>query len=527
MAGGLLNLVAHGQSSILLYGNPQKTFFMVVYKRITNFGMQRFRTDYQGSRVLNLSEETVMDFKIPRYAELLGDTYVAVSMPDVWSALTLDPSGDYAESGFKWIKELGSNMIKHVTVYSGSNTLARYTGEYFSAVVQRDYSDAKKDLWNRMTGNTTEMNDPANAFDRDNMYPNAFFQGTTNIEPSIRGRMIYIPIDAWFSRCSKLAFPLVSLQYNELHISITFRAIRELYVIRDTTDIANGYPYVAPNLTENTHQLYRYLNPPSDISGTTMYPSRQYNWNPDIHLINTYYFLSKDERIIFAKNDQKYLIKDMYAKPFYNVTGSKTVNVASLGLISSYMFRFRRSDAFMRNEWSNYSNWPYNQIPFNITQAGSPDPTQFLITGDYESANIKSILHDLAILLDGKYREDLLENGVYQYIEKYIRTSGGARDGLYMYNFCLNTDPFVYQPSGAMNLDKFENVDFQFNTIQPPSNPDASSGFVTLCDDEGNIVGTRKNIWNLNEYNYDLEIFEERYNVIMFKSGMCGLMYAR
>ena len=55
------------------------------------------------------------------------------------------------------------------------------------------------------------------------------------------------------------------------------------------------------------------------------------------------------------------------------------------------------------------------------------------------------------------------------YIEKYIRTGGGAKDGLYMYQFCLNTCPFEYQPTGAMNMDKFTNVVFQFNTLQPPA----------------------------------------------------------
>ena len=319
MAGGLLNLVAYGSSSILLYGNPQKTFFKAVYKRITNFGMQRFRIDYQGSRVLSLTEETTMDFKIPRYADLVGDTYAVISMPDVWSALMTDLSGDFVETGFKWIEELGSNMIKEVVIHTGGSILAKYTGEYFSAVVQRDYSNAKKNLWNRMTGNVLELNDPANAFDRDNTYPNAFFQGTTNIEPSIRGRRLFVPLDTWFNRCSKLAFPLVSMQYNELHITLTFRPIRELYVIRshaDVTDISNGYPYVAPNMTEASQQLYRYLNPPSDTSGNGMYPSHQYNWGPDIHLISTYYFLSKDERVIFAKNEQKYLIKDVYPMRF-------------------------------------------------------------------------------------------------------------------------------------------------------------------------------------------------------------------
>lgn len=527
MAGGLLNLVAYGTESILLYGNPQKTFFKVVYKRITNFGMQRLRIDFTGSRELSLTEEKTMDFKIPRNADLIGDTYVVVNLPDVWSTLVKDADDNWAETGFKWIEELGSNMINKITIHTGGTTLATYTGEYLSSVVQRDYSEAKKELWNRMTGNTSELNDPANAFDRVNMYPNVFYQGTPQIEPSIRGRKLYIPLDNWFGRQAKMAFPLVSLQYNELHVSITFRPIRELYTIRDTTDIINEYPYVAPNLTELTHQLFRYLQPPvsNDMNGNPIYGSSQYRWNADIHLIGNYYFLSTDERAQFAKRDQKYLIKDVYPLRFLNVTGSKVVNLESRGLVASYMFRFRRSDAFMRNTWSNYTNWPYSYIPYNITQLGSPDPTLFLITGNYQVANEKNILLDLAIVLDGKYREDLLESGVYNYVEKYIRTQGGAKDGLYCYNFCLSTDPFEYQPSGAMNMDKFENVEFQFNTLQPPPNP--TPEITNLCDENGDIIGVRKNIWSLNEYNYDLEIFEERYNVVMFTSGMCGLMFAR
>jgi len=527
MAGGLLNLVAYGTESILLYGNPQKTFFKVVYKRITNFGMQRFRIDFTGSRNLSLTEEKTMDFKISRHADLLGDTYVAITLPDVWSALVKDASDNWAETGFKWIEELGSNMIKKVDIHTGGATLASYTGEYLSAVVQRDYSSVKRDLWNRMTGNVSELNDPGNAFNRDNMYPNVYYQSTSNIEPSIRGRKLYIPLDAWFGRQSKMAFPLVSMQYNELHVSITFRPIRELYVIRDTTDIANEYPYVAPNMTESLHQLFRYLQPPvgNDGDGNPMYGTTQYRWDADIHLMGNYYFLGNDERTQFAKQEQKYLIKDTYPLRFLNVTGSKVVNLESRGLVADYMFRFRRSDAFMRNEWANYTNWPYNYIPYNISQTGSPDPTRFLITGDYETANEKMILLDLAIVLDGKFREDLLEAGVYNYIEKYIRTKGAAKDGLYCYNFCLNTDPYEYQPSGAMNMDKFENVEFQFNTLQPPPNP--SPPVTNICDENGDIIGIRKNIWNLNEYNYDLEIFEERYNVIMFTNGMCGLMFAR
>ena len=73
MAGGLLNIISEGNNSVILTGNPSKTFFKVKYSKYTNFGLQKFRLDYDGTRDLRLSEESTFKFKIKRYAELLID----------------------------------------------------------------------------------------------------------------------------------------------------------------------------------------------------------------------------------------------------------------------------------------------------------------------------------------------------------------------------------------------------------------------------------------------------------------------
>ena len=39
---------------LYLNGNPKKTFFKATYNKYTNFGMQRFRLDYDGQRRLAL-----------------------------------------------------------------------------------------------------------------------------------------------------------------------------------------------------------------------------------------------------------------------------------------------------------------------------------------------------------------------------------------------------------------------------------------------------------------------------------------
>jgi len=129
-------------------------------------------------------------------------------------------------------------------------------------------------------------------------------------------------------------------------------------------------------------------------------------------------------------------------------------------------------------------------------------------------------------LLNGDYRENVLTVGVYNYIEKYTRTQGSAKDGLYCYNFCLNTSPFEYQPSGAINLSKFKNIELEITTHIP--NIDLENVNVELvCDAENVPIGFKKQTWRLFEYNYNMTLFEERYNILSFVGGNAGMLYAR
>ena len=132
----------------------------------------------------------------------------------------------------------------------------------------------------------------------------------------------------------------------------------------------------------------------------------------------------------------------------------------------------------------------------------------------------------MAILLDGKYRENTLTAPIYNYIEKYTRTNAFGPEGLYCYNFCLDTNPLNYQPSGALNLGKFKNIDLEFTTYVPAIDPTKST-FQIICDPNGGPIAVSKSNWQLYEYNYNLVFFEERYNILSFIGGNCGMLYAR
>ena len=564
MTGGLLNIVSYGNQNVILNGNPKKTFFKATYSKYTNFGMQKFRIDFTGQRSLRLTTDSTFTFYVPRYADLLMDTYVVVTLPTIWSPIyPPNPTcgvKDWAPYEFRWIENLGTQMIKEIRISVGGQTLQVLTGKYLLALVQRDFSGAKRTLYDDMTGNTADLNDPGNSNGRINMYPNAYYttlpQGS---EPSIRSRRLYIPINAWFTLSSKMAFPLIALQYNQLQIDVTMRPINDLYTIRDVMDPQNGWPTVRPNYTNEYMQLYRFLQSPPSVSlaATDYNNNAQSEWNADIHLISTYAFLSNDEAKTFAANEQKYLIKSAYEWNFENVTGSHRVWLENtLGMVSSWMFFFQRSDINLRNQWSNYSNWTYNYLPVNIIPAPVTPATQYggiyggttvscsaaqvgpgystltqnntglFVTQPFSANNQRGILLNMAILLDGKYRENALDVGVYNFVEKYVRTQSNAPTGLYCYNFCLDTDPFNFQPTGALNTSKFSNVQFEFTTFYPPLDP--SANFLTICDPLTRLpIGVNKPTWRIYDYNYNLVVLEERYNVVTFMSGNAGLMYAR
>jgi hypothetical protein len=555
MGGGLLNLIAYGNQNIILNDNPSKTFFKSVYSKYTNFGMQKLRVDYNGLKSLHLTEPQLFTFKIPRYSELLMNAFIAVDIPHIWSPIysPTDCIGEWIPYEFKWIDNLGLQMIKEVTIECGSQIIQKYSGAYIQAMAERDFAKNKKHILDEMTANTPEFNDPANSGTRNNEYPNAFYTSSSvGAEPSIRGKTIYIPINSWFSFNSRMAFPMIALQYNELVINVTMRPINELFRIRDINDDENDYPYVKPNFNLGDFQFHRFLQTPPnvalDYSDIATEPSHGYN----IHMLATYCFLSEEETRVFSSKDQHYLIKTIYEHEFYDITGSRKVSLDSLGLVSSWMLRYQRSDINHRNEWSNYTNWPYNYLPQDISEADEwgaldfsccinecnfvdtvgpgrqPDGTMtnIKITGDFAVQNEKHILKSLGILFNGEYRENVLELGVYNSIEKYLTTKGNAPDCLYCYNFCLNTDPHSIQPTGAVNLSKFSKIELEFTTQEPPFNPDAE--YLTICDPEnGEVIGVNKPTTNLFEYNYNLTVFEERYNVVSFIGGNCGLMFAR
>ena len=88
-----------------------------------------------------------------------------------------------------------------------------------------------------------------------------------------------------------MAFPLVSMQYNQLEIKIQLRPVRELFTIKDVTDSDNSYPRIQPNFNKGEHGFYRFIQSPLNRilqagglpEPQNLYTDKNVEWNTDIH----------------------------------------------------------------------------------------------------------------------------------------------------------------------------------------------------------------------------------------------------
>ena len=141
----------------------------------------KFRLDLRGKKFY-YPEETKYSFKVKRYADLLMETYLSINLPDIWSPIyppkeTQDSSGEWVPYEFKWIKNLGAQIIKEVSVTVGGTTLCNIPGEFFLVNYNKN-GYGKTGTFNIMTGNDRKFYDPGRG---GKSYPNAVYTTTVMV----------------------------------------------------------------------------------------------------------------------------------------------------------------------------------------------------------------------------------------------------------------------------------------------------------------------------------------------------------
>ena len=172
MGGGLMQLVAYGAQDIYLTGNPQITFFKVVYRRHTNFSMESIEQTISGTPSTS-GNSTVT---ISRNGDLVYKIYV-----------TLDAAA---------VTE-GSDIVSEVELEIGGQRIDRHYKEWMQ-------------IWEELS--TPE----SKAIGLKSMKCDIGTSGTTGVG------MLQVPLEFWFCRNPGLALPLIALQYHEVKLKFTW-----------------------------------------------------------------------------------------------------------------------------------------------------------------------------------------------------------------------------------------------------------------------------------------------------------------
>ena len=176
MGGGLLQLVAYGAQDVYLTGNPQITFFKVVYRRHTNFSIESIQQTFNGNPGANKR----VTCQISRNGDLVHKLYVVFTYP---------PSGGDLDDARK--------CINKVEVEIGGQLIDRQYGDWMEIWNELTLPAGKKDGYVEM------------------------IKAESNMDADLATKA-YVPLEFWFCRNIGLALPLIALQYHEVKINIEF-----------------------------------------------------------------------------------------------------------------------------------------------------------------------------------------------------------------------------------------------------------------------------------------------------------------
>jgi len=516
-------LVAIGAQNELVNGSPSMTHFRAVYRRHTNFAMEAIRMTFTSSN-LDFAQTTTrtISCRIDRYAQLLHDTYLVVTLPDIWSPLhyigaTAKPPSGYDERSnsigyeFQWIDNIGYNLIDHIEITSNGQVLQRLTGEWLKFYSYLTHDPNKRKIVDQMVGNVPELNDPANAYDRVGQYPHAItpinqpngIPNTKTPEPSIRSRQLVIPLHFWFCENPGMALPLVSMQNSDVSINVTFRPLNQLYTVIDVNPLSTktygkrirpdstGIATVGIPAPQNT--IGQFLSPP-DSTGKPTNPQLT-SFYPDPYLEGNFIYLTEMEMAQLASADQTFLVKTVtYVNNPGQYGGNSDIEIPFFNLVTRMVWSTQRSDKMLANDWDNYTNWDNpNRAPFT-TNGTENDPystftnstesqTYLYSSGQQQISSVypRDPVTQGQLLLDGKERFSVKPTSYFSLLQMYKHTTGNAPviPGVYMYSFALNND--LYQPSGAINGSMFNKVILRLTLQQPLPTAAAIANQETVC----------------------------------------------
>jgi len=477
-----MQLVAYGAQDIYLTGNPQITFFKVVYRRHTNFSMESIVQTFSGT------------------ADFGGDVVATISRNgDLVHRMYLEHgckfTGPATNAGVQLVERYGHSLIKECEIEIGGQRIDKHTSMW-----NRVYSDLTEfnpsghfgannanldgTLYQKMTGNglglLTSQDTPFGVETGEIVNGFSYESGGDGSDIIDVGR-IFLPLNFWFNRNPGLALPLIALQYHEVKVKMTFESVTSLARnVANSTNVATAWG----SSTDSDHVFNLWCD---------------------------YIYLDTDERRRFAQVSHEYLIEQLQYS-------ESTVTTAGPSIDLNFNHPVKELIWCTRNEGTATTSRCGGTGDPGILQ----DPTASPVSLDAMGGNwqLKLNGHDRFKERDSRY---FTRTQVWQHHTGYGATptlgstdtdlsqdSAGATvgsDSIAVYSFALK--PEEHQPSGTCNFSRIDNAQLVGSDIQ-------------IALEGQNKASTPP----VDDSAVKLTIFAVNYNVLRIMSGMGGLAYS-
>jgi hypothetical protein len=403
MGGGLLQLVAYGAQDVYLTGNPQITFFKVVYRRHTNFAIEAIEQTPTGSSSLG----SRVSFQITRNGDLIHRVYFygVIKNTSTTSAVALVPN-------------FGQKLLKTIELEIGGQRIDKHYSEWLY-------------IWN-------ELSLPVGKRDGYNVMVGANSRNTSTKLAAGASYELYVPLEFWFCRNVGLALPLIALQYHEVKINIEYESEGAGYM-KDTT---------ATNFTFQEETKTGTVTSYEDNSALT----GSINLEKAVLWVD-YIFLDTDERRRFAQLSHEYLIEQLQFTGADSITSSgdsmKSIRMNFNHPCKELVWTIKKSNAGVY--WNNYSTAGGSGTVHNNDHLDSTNPVtnaKIMLNGNDRFATRK-----------GEYFS------LVQPYQHHENTPDKFHQGINVYSFALK--PEEHQPSGTLNMSRIDTAVLSLSSSIP------------------------------------------------------------
>ncbi len=541
MGGGLMQLVAYGAQDVYLTGNPQITFFKIVYKRHTNFAMEAIEQPVTG----NQSFGSNLTSTIAKNGDIITKMYIKC---------TVSLSGTGGK--FAWVNRLGHVMLEEIELLIGGSRIDKQYYEWLDLWYElaRDVSHNRG--YDKLIGNNSEM---------------------TTLSTDTKTATLYIPLKFFCNKFDGLAIPLIALQYHDVRLDFKFRNSSELIVKESVTtatatvtNISLLCNYVFLDSEERKRfasSAHEYLIEQIQTARNEKVTATNTIYNLSFsHPCKSIYWFMKNGNFISGKTflyyipESTYIYRSGYASEnttlLYNATiryvltqmysnagvvalslnGSETGTASSQTGATTYNHHsITAGTAVIKAKYSSLtsidntantancsatdiSNW---EVVTSLTIDNVSSPISTILNGITRTSDTTNQGHsnyDISVYqwnnygkyldgstnpitsavmkLNGHERFSEQPGQFFNYLQAYENHKSTPKDGINLYSFALN--PLDHQPSGTCNFSRIDSAVMELK----------------FDSDVSSIDGNQLSFYVIN------------YNIFRVMSGMGGIAYS-